>query len=125
MDLAEHIGPERIRWLLGPAELERGGFHETLSEKYPAEQIVCEPDLHQLAHFLASCSTYVGNDSGISHLAAALNVPSLVIFTATDPRIWRPLGEHVRIATPSTPAFVTTQQVRQIWFDSMSQSTQP
>lgn len=40
---------------------------------------------------------FVGNDSGPSHLAAALGVPSEVVFTRTDPDIWRPLGENLRV----------------------------
>lgn len=33
---------------------------------------------------------FIGNDSGVSHLAAALNVPSVVFFTITDPLVWKP-----------------------------------
>ena len=39
----------------------------------------------------------VGNDSGISHLAAALGVPVVALFGPTDPAIWGPRGETVRI----------------------------
>ncbi|MFA4943630.1 MAG: glycosyltransferase family 9 protein [Lentisphaeria bacterium] len=35
---------------------------------------------------------FVGNDSGVSHLAAALGIPVLARFVATEPRVWRPLG---------------------------------
>ena len=33
---------------------------------------------------------FLGNDSGISHLAANLGVPSVVFFTITDPAQWAP-----------------------------------
>jgi ADP-heptose:LPS heptosyltransferase len=39
---------------------------------------------------LSSASLFIGNDSGISHLAAALGVPSIVFFTSTDPSQWSP-----------------------------------
>jgi len=42
-------------------------------------------------------ANYIGNDSGPSHLAAALGVPSEVVFTQTDPDIWRPLGRNLKI----------------------------
>ncbi len=35
---------------------------------------------------------YAGNDSGVSHLAAANGVSSLLFFTVTAPAVWRPLG---------------------------------
>nr|BBH94176.1 hypothetical protein KTA_23750 [Thermogemmatispora argillosa] len=38
---------------------------------------------------------YVGNDSGLSHLAGLLGVPTVVLFGPTDPAIWRPLGPAV------------------------------
>ena len=40
---------------------------------------------------------FLGNDSGLAHLAAALGLPVEVVFINTDPAVWRPLGPHVRI----------------------------
>ena len=53
--------------------------------------------LGALAGSLARCRAFVGNDSGISHLAAALGVPSVVLFGPTSPVHWAPRGKHVRI----------------------------
>lgn len=51
-------------------------------------------DLYQLACWLSKARAYVGNDSGISHLAAAVGTPVVAIFTATDPAVWAPRGPH-------------------------------
>jgi ADP-heptose:LPS heptosyltransferase len=45
----------------------------------------------------AQAGCFVGNDSGVSHLAAALGIPTTVFFISTDPRIWRPLGRNVTV----------------------------
>jgi ADP-heptose:LPS heptosyltransferase len=45
-----------------------------------------------LAGILKHCDAYLGNDSGISHLAGACGIPLLVLFGPTDPTIWRPLS---------------------------------
>lgn len=42
---------------------------------------------------------FFGHDTGISHLAAAVGVPAIVLFGPTDPSVWAPRGEHVRIVT--------------------------
>jgi len=55
-------------------------------------------DLYQLACWLAAASLYLGNDSGITHLAAAVGTPVLAIFGPTDPAVWAPRGPHVRVA---------------------------
>lgn len=49
-------------------------------------------NLYDLAEWLATASVYVGNDSGITHLAAALNVPVVAIFQASDRNVWLPRG---------------------------------
>jgi len=56
-------------------------------------------DLWELACWLARARLYIGNDSGITHLAAAVGTPVLAIFGPTDPAVWAPLGEHVRVVT--------------------------
>lgn len=45
-----------------------------------------------LAKTLADCSFYLGHDTGVSHLAAALALPSLILFGPSDPDIWAPQG---------------------------------
>jgi heptosyltransferase-3 len=55
------------------------------------------PDLYDLAKFIAGAKAYIGNDSGITHLAAAVGVPTIAIFRSTDPNIWSPRGPHVRV----------------------------
>lgn len=51
--------------------------------------------LPELAAILKRCSVFVGNDSGITHLAAAAGVPVVALFGPTDPRVWGPRGKHV------------------------------
>jgi len=53
--------------------------------------------LRTVAGLLARCRVYIGNDSGMSHLAAAVGAPTVAIFGPTDPRVWGPRGPHVRI----------------------------
>lgn len=50
------------------------------------------PDLRGLARWLAAAAVFLGNDSGISHLAAACGVPVVALFGPTDPRVWAPRG---------------------------------
>lgn len=53
-------------------------------------------DLAELARWISGARLYIGNDSGITHLAAAVGTPTLALFGPTDPAIWRPAGAHVR-----------------------------
>ncbi len=54
-------------------------------------------DLPQLAALLARAKAYLGNDSGVTHLAAAVGVPTVALFGPTLPDVWAPLGESVRV----------------------------
>lgn len=53
--------------------------------------------LPEFAGLLQSARLYVGNDSGPTHLAAAVGTPTVAIFGPTDPRIWGPVGPEVEI----------------------------
>lgn len=47
---------------------------------------------------------YIGNDSGLTHIAAAVGTPSLALFGYGWPELYRPWGEHAAyVSTPETP----------------------
>jgi ADP-heptose:LPS heptosyltransferase len=85
----------------GPADSEAVA---ALSAVLPRQvMVLADPDLTVLAGVLSVATAYVGNDSGISHLAATLGVPSAVLFTA-ERVAWRPWAEHVEPQVVSMPA---------------------
>lgn len=53
--------------------------------------------LSTLARFLKRCVGFVGHDSGITHLAAAVGLPCVVLWGPTAASVWRPLGDNVQI----------------------------
>lgn len=53
--------------------------------------------LVELARLLQSCAGFIGHDSGISHLAAALGLPGLVLWADTVEEIWRPPSPRIQI----------------------------
>lgn len=48
--------------------------------------------LLELAARLSTCAAFVGHDSGISHLASAVGLPSIVLWGDTNEAVWKPLG---------------------------------
>jgi len=52
--------------------------------------------LAQLAALLGQ-STFIGHDSGISHLAAAAGARSIILFGPTDPNVWAPQNKDVTL----------------------------
>jgi heptosyltransferase-2 len=53
--------------------------------------------LPELARTLASCQSFVGHDSGISHLAGALGVEALLLWGDTEEAVWRPRNSQVAV----------------------------
>ncbi len=49
-----------------------------------------DPELPQLAAALATARAYLGGDSGVSHLAAAVGAPSVILFPPATRRRWEP-----------------------------------
>ncbi len=94
LELADRLSRNgrKVAWVVGPAEEESG-----LARQLPG-RVLPQLDLPVLAAALESCSLHIGNDSGISHLAAASGAPTLALFGSTDPAIWAPRGPKVRVA---------------------------
>lgn len=61
----------------------------------PLDGAVRFENLWDLACWLARAAVFVGNDSGITHLAAAVGTPVVALFGPTDPRLWAPRGVQV------------------------------
>lgn len=85
------------RWLLvrGPADDGVAALLETV----PGARVARDLPLRVLAALLARAGAYVGNDSGVTHLAAASGAPTIALFGATDPRLWAPVGPHVEVVS--------------------------
>jgi len=80
----------------GPAD------HESVSQLQAALSsmeitVLQEMDLLSMSRFIRQAHLFIGHDSGISHLAAGLGVPSLLLFGPTDSSRWAPQGEHVTV----------------------------
>lgn len=56
----------------------------------------CAP-LSQLASLLAECGGFIGHDSGISHLAAAVGLPGLVLWGESKEAVWRPRSDQFAV----------------------------
>lgn len=79
--------------ILGPAEAERGKLELFCGRGSVVE---CE-SLGRVASLLSRCDFYLGNDSGVTHLAAALGVRTAALFGPTDPVQWAPRGKKVMV----------------------------
>jgi hypothetical protein len=79
--------PLRALVVLGPAEAAIEPIFETRGIAWLRDQ-----PLSMVAGLARLAAGFVGNDSGVSHLAAAAGAPGVVIFGPTDPDRWRPMG---------------------------------
>lgn len=88
-EAASRLSPARP-WLLplGPAEEE--------IETPEGARLARDLPLRTLGAVLARAGLFLGNDSGISHLAAACGTTTLALFGPTDPALWAPVGRAVR-----------------------------
>ncbi len=81
-ELASRLGVP-VKWCCGPEE--------------HLENAVRIRNLYELACWLSTARLYVGNDSGITHLAAAVGTPLVAIFMSTDAEVWAPRGAKVEL----------------------------
>ncbi|MCW5551699.1 MAG: glycosyltransferase family 9 protein [Verrucomicrobiae bacterium] len=91
-------GKTRYDFLLVGGEVE-GQRLQRLAAKLPPQRVRIAQSLplSELAGRLQTCDAFMGHDSGISHLAAALGLPCLVLWADTIEEIWRPQGERVTV----------------------------
>lgn len=106
----------RPEWVLGPAERD---LDSALCARPEASMPVHHSlGLVQLAELLRSAGGYVGNDSAVSHLAAFLGVPSVVVFGPSNPERWRPTGPRVTILKGAAPCRLQLNEAKTGCIDS-------
>jgi heptosyltransferase III len=99
-----------------------GGLLERLAANRPQERLVTSRNLPltELARVLAGCRAFVGHDSGISHLAAAVGLPTLALWGPTREVLWRPGGAHVTTlrhanGLEALPVEVVHRAITELW----------
>ena len=75
-----------------------GGGDDVFSP-FRAFRAIAGAPLSEIKSLLAGASLFVGNDSGPAHMAAALGVRAVVIFSASDPAIWGPWRTASEVVT--------------------------
>jgi len=97
MRLIQHLQTAtQVGFLLVGGEAEAGRLRR-LSAGFRADRLELAQGLPlaELARRLQSCLGFIGHDSGISHLAAALGLPALVLWGETNEAVWRPRSERI------------------------------
>ncbi|MBI3882353.1 MAG: glycosyltransferase family 9 protein [Verrucomicrobia bacterium] len=76
-----------------------GKVLERLAAKLSPERvrIARSVPLPELARLLAGCDAFLGHDSGITHLAAAVGLPGVVLWGVSNAVIWRPPSPRMEI----------------------------
>ncbi len=93
----------RVVWLAGPAEAAWLPYLKALAAAQ-GHLLLAEAPLERVTAVLSRCRLFLGNDSGLTHLAAALDGPEVVaLFGPTDSKVWAPPGKRVRVLTGPCP----------------------
>lgn len=91
--LARQSG-RRVLWIEGEADARAVAEARGADANEPVARAL---ELPVLAAVLARAGVYIGNDSGVSHLAAATGAPTLAVFGPTDPVRWAPRGRRAAV----------------------------
>jgi heptosyltransferase-3 len=82
-------------FILGPAEYDL--YDVLMSYKRVNANVHKIESLTELTGLLKTGGGFIGNDSGVSHLAAFIGLPTVAIFGPSDPDIWKPMGRAVKV----------------------------
>jgi len=92
--VGDQLAARGWRIVLTGVEAERAVAHAVRqSMDHPVVDLVGRASLGATAALVRRASVVITNDTGMSHVAAAVGAPSVVVFTVTDPCRWKPAGE--------------------------------
>lgn len=107
-----------VTLLCGPADHER--IAAMINERDEEDRndlrpyrpdIVMDAPLMEVARHIQQGRSYLGNDSGITHLAAMLGTPVVALFGPSDPAVWHPIGPSVTVIHEPRMEEITVDQV--------------
>lgn len=102
----------RSEFILGPAE--RDLELELVSACAPHLMVHRVDSLLEALRLLNGACAFIGNDSGLTHLAAVIGLPVTALFGPSDPDRWKPLGPAVAVVHPKMecdPCFESGQTI--------------
>jgi heptosyltransferase-2 len=108
-ELAQHLrGQGYAVWLLGsPKDKPVADIIVSLGNE-PCRNLCGTTDLAEAIALMSCADLVVSNDSGLMHIAAALNKPMLAIFGSSSPQFTPPLSDHAQVLKldlPCSPCF--------------------
>lgn len=133
--LALAIEKENVRIVLLGDDSARGftsGLRDRFKNYWSAEpgdgapvvDLTGKTDLPAVARLLKASAAFIGNDSGLMHLAAALDCPTVGIFGSSNPDWTAPVGRHTRAIHPEgfacRPCYRKTCNQPEFCLDSVS-----
>lgn len=80
---------------------------ESIKQMSKYDPIICKGELSLLGlgALISRSLAFVGNDSGIGHLAASTGIPCLILFGPTDPALCAPFGGNVNTIREEVPCW--------------------
>jgi len=109
-----HDAGSEVRVLLGEVELERLSADE--KGRLEAVAPVIKPATYvDLYAALSAGAGFIGHDSGPTHLAAMMGLPTLALFGPSDPAVWRPIGPRAVILQLSPLSGLNADDVFRGW----------
>lgn len=101
--LSEGRDIRQISVSFGEADTDIHRIYGTIFAGVPRCTVLQRPLLSELAAQLGRAASYIGPDTGVTHLAAMMGVPTEAVFITTKPEIWGPMGPEVTITRQPIP----------------------
>lgn len=92
---------KHVKFVVLGAAHERGSIEDFL-ESVPEEHLidlVGKTNLKGALRAIHDADIFIGNDSGLGHVAAAFQVPVISLFAQTPDKVYAPYGAHVKVVT--------------------------
>lgn len=100
--------------LIGPAEADLVTAirqHFSMSPRSDMFTVLKNAPMLEVVKRLKQCGCFVGHDTGISHIAGLIRIPTLTLFGSTSPERWRPLGPTVVVIEQQPLSSLPVQRV--------------